>query len=184
MNKPDKIQIAVEVAIILMVLFLLVGLLLWSAYVLDYQLGDETRRSVRIAQITLFAFGVGLCFFICTTALGLQNYHNGGQFSRLYPAILFFSFTLLSWLTIQAINAFDLLYHGGRTVWNIARGPEISLTSLFLIICFVVIAPGLFIIGALRSAGWTRRSIIILMACILLGTIIVINLASNAGTGV
>lgn len=175
-GKPaSKWRIAVEVACILLVIFGVIAAAIIAAQYLSLSFGGPLPRIQRISEITLFAWCVGLCFFVALTAFGLSNYHNGDGFSSLYLPLLFFATSLFMWLCIQAIGAVDILYHDGPARWSWRQEPEISMYVLILIISFAVVAPGWILAVSLRLAHWSYVSIGLVFFGIAVSTAVILN---------
>lgn len=181
-DKHNRTQVILEAVGILLILFVLVAAIIIVANKLDYTFGDPQEQTRVISVLTLFAFGVGVSFFFCITLIGLANWHDGKGFSSLYLPILFFAATMLMWLSIQCINAYDYLAHDGKPVWAATREPEVSITAIALIICFVVVAPGLILRDALKRNGWSDVRLLMLLGGIALATAIVIWIALTTGS--
>jgi hypothetical protein len=134
---PVRVGLVIRDTAIFVIGFgLVVALLLWAAWHLDFGLERTSFRRI-LAVITIGGF---VCFFaLMVTLVSIERvtHYSGEASSSLHPPMILSTTALTAYFSIASINAVDVFYRPQES-WPLLRDPTVQIITTSLV--FLIVA--------------------------------------------
>lgn len=143
-----------DTALIFFGIVLLVALLLWGAWHVDF--GIPRQNLIRVIAIfILVGFALFVVLFLVLLWTERANHYQRERTSALHTPLLISTAALMVYFGIASISAVDVYYDPSR-VWPLMRDPTIQLITSGLILV-IVGAKAWLLFEILPRQSWMRR---------------------------